>query len=79
MCVSLLGRVVDVEPDGLTALVDGDAGTVRVGLLAIDGVVVPGDWVLLNAGLAVARLDGDDVAAVRALQREANEGDDHAR
>lgn len=54
MCFSYPAQVLTV--DGLSAQID-IRGTVHEVLLTIE--VIPGDWVLVTAGSAIARIDAD--------------------
>jgi len=75
MCLTLPAQVIDVAPDGATAVVEGRncSRVVSLVVLAGDGVAVsPGDWLLLGAGLAVARIDADEAAELLALLDEAS-------
>ena len=72
MCVSMIARVVEV--DGLHAFAETTAGIVGIGLLALDERVEAGDWLLVNSGLAVARLHDEDIAALRALTEGVDDG-----
>lgn len=59
MCLGIPGQVVEiVDADGHLAKVDvnGIKRTISVRLLATQGLV-PGDWVLVHVGFAMARID----------------------
>ncbi|GGC17434.1 HypC/HybG/HupF family hydrogenase formation chaperone [Cellulomonas carbonis] len=66
MCVGEVVRVREVLP-GRHVVVDG-ARTLRVSLLALDGPVVEGDWLLVHAGLALERLTDDEARDALALR-----------
>jgi hydrogenase maturation factor len=66
MCVATAYLVVDV-PDPATAVVTRHGSTSTVSLLAADGVVHAGDWVLVHSGLVLARLTDDDVRQLEDL------------
>jgi hydrogenase expression/formation protein HypC len=59
MCLGIPGQVVEmVDPENHLAKVDvnGIKRTISVRLLAADGLV-PGDWVLVHVGFAMAKID----------------------
>jgi hydrogenase maturation factor len=73
MCVSLAARVVEVSADGrsATATVARRTVTVSLDLLVLEGrPVAPGDWILANAGLAVALIGEDQAGALSDLWEE---------
>ena len=60
MCLAIPARVVSlVSPD--SALVDVGGVQKVISLTLVDGVV-PGDYVVLHVGYALARLDADEAA-----------------
>lgn len=68
MCLANPAQVLAVGDDG-TALVQLPDRTQRV-LLAVlddDTAVRPGDWLLVQSGIALARIDPSDAAARREL------------
>lgn len=69
MCVTLPYRVIGV-PDATSAVVTRNGSTSTVSLLAIDGRLAPGDWVLVHAGLVLARLSDDDARQLDGLATE---------
>lgn len=72
MCLGLTCRVVAVLDGGL-ALVHSGERELQVSLLTLDEPVARGDWVLVHAGFALARLSEEqvmDAATVRAATRE---------
>ena len=50
-------RVVEMGQNGLSVCDDGEGGSADV-MTELVGSVVPGDVVLVHAGVAIARLDG---------------------
>ena len=69
MCLALPAKVVALpEPD--TAQIDVDGVRKRISLALVDGVV-PGDYVIVHAGYALARLDPGEAARTLALFAEA--------
>ncbi|HEX6936283.1 MAG TPA: HypC/HybG/HupF family hydrogenase formation chaperone [Actinomycetes bacterium] len=64
MCLGLVCQVAAVL-DGDVALVRTGARDVRVSLLTLDEPVAPGDWLMVHAGFALARLT--EQQAVEAL------------
>ncbi len=70
MCLAIPGQVVAFVDEGnQLAMVDvaGVRRTVNVGLLDGDAAVVPGDWVLIHVGFALARVDEDEALATHRL------------
>ncbi len=76
MCIAIPGRIIEArDPEGFTATVDllGDHRPVNVALLS-DGIE-PGEWVLIHAGHAVARIDEDEARETLRLLGELVSGD----
>ncbi len=73
MCLGIPGQIVELvdEPNQIAKVdVSGVRRNVNVGLLAFEGEhVVPGDWVLIHVGFALARIDERDAAAALELLR----------
>lgn len=67
VCLSVPGRVVDVEEaDGLRmGRVDFGGVARRVCLEHVD--VVPGDWVLVHVGFALTKITNDDANEILAM------------
>ncbi|MCD8157298.1 MAG: HypC/HybG/HupF family hydrogenase formation chaperone [Clostridiales bacterium] len=57
MCVGLSARVVGIR-DGM-ALVDAFGAKCEVSAQLLDDLE-PGDYVMVHAGVAIAKIDGDD-------------------
>ena len=77
MCLTEPSRVVALDEGGRVASVgEGDrAQRVLLAVLTADGVrVAVGDWLLVNAGVAVARIDAGEAAELRDLVHRAREG-----
>lgn len=69
MCVSIPGRIVeivDAEHRLARVEIDGQRRQVNLGLLA-EGEGAVGDWVVVQAGLAVERLSEEEARAALAL------------
>jgi hydrogenase assembly chaperone HypC/HupF len=67
MCLAYPVQVIAVEPDQ-AAIVSWRGGWQRVTLLVTtDAVVIPGDWLLVQSGIALCRLDPEDAAERRRL------------
>jgi hydrogenase assembly chaperone HypC/HupF len=67
MCLDLPCHVLSVDEPSSTATVDsrGVARQVSLVMLAMEGSPVePGDWLLVNSGIAVRTLDPTDAAAL---------------
>lgn len=74
MCLTLPAQVLEVASDGATAVVRANGSTRVVSLVVLAGdavVVSPGDWVLLGAGLAVARIEAGEAIELLGLLDEA--------
>lgn len=56
MCLTMPARLLSVAADG-TARAESAGRTVTVALTALDRAAAPGDWVLVQSGLAVAVID----------------------
>ncbi|MCD8325092.1 MAG: HypC/HybG/HupF family hydrogenase formation chaperone [Clostridiales bacterium] len=57
MCVGLSARVVGIR-DGM-ALVDASGAKREISAQLLDDLE-PGDYVMVHAGVAIAKIDGDD-------------------
>ncbi len=66
MCLGELLRVTAVDADGLAA--EDGRRTVRVSAVTLDEPVEVGDWLLVHAGFALARLDPAEAATARRLR-----------
>jgi hydrogenase assembly chaperone HypC/HupF len=66
MCMAYPAQVLVVSDDGSTADVVARGRDQRVLLVVLDEPVTAGDWLLVQSGLAVGRIDAAD-AASRAL------------
>ena len=67
MCLGVVCRTVEVL-DGGTALVRSGERELTVWLRTLDEPVAPGDWLLVHAGFALARLteqQAEEALAVR--------------
>ncbi|HTQ69829.1 MAG TPA: HypC/HybG/HupF family hydrogenase formation chaperone [Solirubrobacteraceae bacterium] len=81
MCLAIPGQVVEVldETNGLVQVdVAGVTSTVSTGLLVDDANVLPGEWVLIHVGFALARIDEREAHATLRLLREATTEYDQA-
>lgn len=73
MCLGEVAEVLQLLP-GPRALVRSDARTATVSLLALDGTVAVGDWVVCHSGFALNRVtahEAHEAIATRGLQTEA--------
>ncbi len=71
MCLGELVEVVRLT-DGSTAFVRGQGRAGQVSLLTLDTAVTAGDWLLVHAGFALARLtpqEASEAADLRAGPR----------
>ena len=58
MCVGLSARVVRLQPDG-TAVVDASGARREVSAQLLEDLM-PGDYVMVHAGAAIARITQED-------------------
>ena len=70
MCLGVPGKVVEVDEETQTAMVDFWGVKKQVRLEICDAPVVPGDYVLNHVGFALRRIPPDDVAETLALYDE---------
>ncbi len=66
MCLAIPMRVIEIDGAAAVAEVDGVTRQVRLDLLP---EVALGDYVLIHAGLAIARLDAEQAEETLALLR----------
>jgi hydrogenase expression/formation protein HypC len=66
MCLAIPMRIIEIEGTSGVAEVDGVTRQVRLDLLP---EVVLGDYVLIHAGLAIAKVDADHAAETLSLLR----------
>jgi hydrogenase expression/formation protein HypC len=75
MCLGIPAQVVEIrDRSGGLAVVDISGVRREVSVALIDDAgtpVVPGEWVLIHVGFALARIDEDEAARTIALLREA--------
>lgn len=72
MCLGVPGRVVEIVSEDFqlaTVDVEGVRRNVHVGLLAADGGVGVGDWVLIHVGFALSRIDEEQARAALGFLR----------
>ncbi|HET9014609.1 MAG TPA: HypC/HybG/HupF family hydrogenase formation chaperone [Thermomicrobiaceae bacterium] len=72
MCRAVPARVLRV--DGDVAWIEDEGRESPVSLLGVEGIV-PGDYVFHHAGLALARVDPEEAAAILAAYAELAELD----
>jgi hydrogenase maturation factor len=60
MCLAMARRVVEVL-DATVVVVDHVGTTAEVSLLAADGPVHAGDWVLVHSGFVLGTVPADEV------------------
>ena len=66
MCLGELAEVIDVST--LNALVSGGGRARTVSLLTLTDPVIPGDWVIIHSGFALARLTAEEAREATALR-----------
>lgn len=72
MCLSDVARIVSIDPDDASALVDVDGAESRISLavLALEGTLpAAGDWVVVHTGLAIECITAGHAASVLAIRR----------
>jgi hydrogenase expression/formation protein HypC len=70
MCLSVPARVVSVDGDRASAIVDVLGATREASVLLLPDVAVD-DWVLVHVGFAIARIDEAEAAETLALLDQA--------
>ena len=70
MCLGVPGRVVEVDLERNTALVDFWGVRKEVRLEVCDAVVSEGDYILNHVGFAIRRIPAEDAAETLALYDE---------
>ena len=68
MCVGLSARVVKVNENGM-ALVDASGAKRHVSARLLEDLE-PGDYVMVHAGAAIAKITNDDVSETEQLLEE---------
>ena len=66
MCLGELAEVMGVGTD--SAVVSGGGRTRTVSLLTLTDPVLPGDWVVIHSGFALARLTAEQAREATALR-----------
>ncbi len=71
MCVSCLGRVIEIDGPKSVLIENIDGLVTRASLLALDGPVPRvDDWLVVHSGYVIDRVDAEDaVAAVAEIRR----------
>ena len=67
MCLGLVCQAVEVLDPGVVLVRAGDR-ELQASLLTLDGPVAPGDWLMVHAGFALARLtelQAEEALAIR--------------
>ena len=67
MCVGLSARVVRLQPDG-TAVVDASGARREVSAQLLEDLM-PGDYVMVHAGIAIAKITADDQTETQELMQ----------
>ncbi|MCB1761631.1 MAG: HypC/HybG/HupF family hydrogenase formation chaperone [Gammaproteobacteria bacterium] len=70
MCLALPARVIEVDQDGQTALVELDGIRKRISLVLIEEVAVD-DFLLIHVGYALNKLSEDEARRTLALFAQA--------
>ena len=72
MCLGLVCQVIEVL-DGESATVRAGERELRASLLTLDEPVAPGDWLMVHAGFALARISGQQAAEALAIREPTTE------
>jgi hydrogenase expression/formation protein HypC len=73
MCLGLVCRVTDVTGAGTAAVRTGADRELQVSLLTLDDPVQTGDWLLVHAGFALARLTDEQATEALAVREPSTE------
>ncbi len=73
MCVAVPMKVIEVSEFSCVAEIDGVKKTASI--MALDGVK-EGDYIMIHAGLAIAKLDPEAAEETLRLMREIKEAED---
>jgi hydrogenase expression/formation protein HypC len=79
MCLGIAGQIIELgaaESDLASVEVFGVRRTVNVGLVKQEGLV-PGDWILIHVGHAIAKMNEEEARASRAFLQEMGEAHRH--
>ncbi len=76
MCLAIPARVVGLA--GETAEADLHGNRIEVNVALVQGVGV-GDWILIHAGFAIQKLEGDDLQSTWALLEDMEKADLEAK
>lgn len=68
MCVGLAGRVVTLKDDGM-AVIDSMGAKREVSAELLDELE-PGDYVMVHAGIAIAKITSDDASETNQVMEE---------
>jgi hydrogenase expression/formation protein HypC len=69
MCLAVPAKIVEREPAAAEAVADLHGNRVRVSTALVPEAQA-GDWVLVHAGFAIQRLDGDDLRETWAVLQD---------
>ena len=77
MCVAVPGQIVALSPDRPeTAEISVEGATITVNVLPLAGEeLILGDWILIHAGLGLARIGETEAREILAILREIGEVD----
>ena len=68
MCVGLSARVIRINENG-TALVDASGARMQISAQLLEDLE-PGDYVMVHAGAAISKINGDDQSETQDLLEE---------
>ena len=64
MCIAAAGKIIEIGPSGARADVRGNIVPVELGI--VEAVI--GDYVLIHAGLAIAKMEKDEAEEMDRLK-----------
>ena len=75
MCLGVPAKVIEIRRDGemRIAIVEMGGMTLEV-LLTLGEEVKPGDYVIVHAGIAISKIDAEELESILKLWREVIEG-----
>lgn len=82
MCLEEPARIVEVDPDGFSAIVSTDRGRLRVLLLALEPDAEPvesGAWLLVHSGIALERIGEDRALEMLGIRARAHVDQDYPK
>ncbi len=72
MCLGFPGKIIELDEFGATVDIGGTKRDVSIMMLPDE--VVLGDWVMVHAGMAIAKMDPDEAQKTLEVLREFADG-----